>query len=197
MAYVEATGLAIIEEAEATGEVARVFAEYKRETRQPFVPNIMKVMANSPTVIISYWSMISSFYQNSILPESLTAMIFYTVAHANSCQYCSAGHEVSCRILGIDEDMLTALVKDLGSVSPERVRAIIEFAIKVARDPKGVNIDDYDKVRDRGVTDEELVEIIFIAAMGNFGDTMADSLKIEVDSATSDVLRRSKQGVIG
>ena len=45
-------------------------------------------------------------------------------------------------------------------------------------------------MRERGVSDEELVEIIQIAAIGNYLDTLADALKIEVDSAITDVLEQ-------
>jgi uncharacterized peroxidase-related enzyme len=191
MVYVEATGLQYIEEEEAQGEIAEIYEAVKREMQQPDVPNIIKVVANSHAALASYWNMISTFYKTTILPESLVAMLFYTVANANNCQYCSAGHEVTCRTLGIDEDTLNALVKDLGNVSPERIRAIIEFAVKVARDPKGLNAQDYEMVRDQGVTDEEIVEIIFVASMGNFGDTVADALKVPVDASVSEALGRS------
>jgi alkylhydroperoxidase family enzyme len=67
----------------------------------------------------------------------------------------------------------------------------MEFAVKTARDPKGLNAQDYEQVRDQGVTDEEIVEIVFVAAMGNLGDTIADALKVEVDSMVTEGLGRS------
>ena len=191
MAFVEANRLPIIEEGDVQGEMRQLYEDIKRGMNMPAVPNILKVMANSHAAMASYWNSISAFYQHTVLPESLTAMLFYTVAKANSCQYCSAGHELTCRTLGIDEKTLDALVRDLGNVSPERIRAIVEFAVKAARDPKGLSVEDYDMVRDQGVSDEEIVEIIYVAAMGNLGDTIADALKIEVDSAVTEALGRS------
>lgn len=192
MSYVAATGIPFVEEEEATEDTLQIYEAVKREMQTPFVPNIIKVIANSRAVLASYWNSVSVFYQHTILPESLIAMIFYTVAHANNCEYCSAGHELTCRTLGIDEQMLNALVRDIGNVSPERIRAIMEFATKAVRDPKGLTGDDYDMVRAQGIGDEEIVEILYVVAMGNLGDTMADALKVEVDSMVAEALGRSE-----
>ena len=115
-------------------------------------------------------------------------MILYAIAEQNECQYCSASHELTCRTLGIDEETLHKLVNDLPHLSPERIRATIQFALKVARSPKALVREDYDALRAQGVSDEELVEIIQLAAMASSGDVLADALKIEVDPAVSEAL---------
>jgi uncharacterized peroxidase-related enzyme len=170
--------------------VAQIYAEAKREMQVPFVPNFMKAVAISPAALAIQWNAYRAFLQYATLPQSLTAMIHYTIARSNQCEYCSAGNELTCRTLGIDDETLNALVEDLGNVSPKRIRAIIEFALKVAHDPRGLVAEDYDRVREQGVTDEELVEIVLIAAFGNFGDTVADSLKIKVDAPVAEALGR-------
>jgi uncharacterized peroxidase-related enzyme len=190
MNYLAISGLPLIEEDEATDEVAQIYAEAKREMQVPFVPNFMKAVAISPAALAIQWNAYRAFLQYTTLPQSLTAMIHYTIARSNHCEYCSAGNELTCRTLGIDEETLAALVEDLGNVSPKRIQAIIEFALKVAHDPRGLVAEDYDRVRDQGVTDEELVEIVLIAAYGNFGDTVADSLKIKVDAPVAEALGR-------
>ena len=48
--------------------------------------------------------------------------------------------------------------------------------------------EDYDALRAQGVSEEELVEIIHLAAMASSGDKLADALKIEVDPAVSEAL---------
>ncbi len=176
------SGLPLVQESEATGEVAGIYAEAKQLMQVPFVPNILKGLAVSPAALTIYWSAFRAFLLNTTLPQALSAMLLYAIAERNHCQYCSAGHEMTCRMLGIDEDTLAQLVKDLGNVSPERVREIIMFALKVNSDPQSLAAEDYDRVRAEGVTDEELAEIILLAAMGRMGDTLADGLKIEVDT---------------
>jgi uncharacterized peroxidase-related enzyme len=190
MYYLAMNDLPMIEEEEATDEVARIYTELKREMQVPFVPNMTKALAVSPAALAIHWDFTRSFFKHTTLPQALTAMILFTIAETSNCEYCSAGNELTCRILGIDEETLSALIKDLGNVSPERIRAIIEFALKASHDPQGLVAEDYARVREQGITDEELVEIILIAAIGNYNDTLADALKIEVDSMVADALGR-------
>ena len=47
---------------------------------------------------------------------------------------------------------------------------------------------DYEEVRNQGVSDEEMVEIIALAALGNYLDTIANSLKLPVDDFIAQAL---------
>jgi uncharacterized peroxidase-related enzyme len=190
MVTLAVSDIPVIEEQDATGDIARIYAEYRREMQVPFIPNMTKALAASPAALNIHWDFTRSFLKHTTLPQALTAMILYTIAETGNCEYCSAGNELTCRILGVDEETLSALVKDLGNVSPERIRAIIGFALKAAHDPQRLVAEDFERVREQGITDEELVEIIFIAAVGNFSDTLADALKIEVESMVVEALGR-------
>ena len=181
MHYLQVSNLPMIEEDEVTGEVAELYAETKRVLEMPFVPNVAKAVAIAPNVLAMCVDVYRSFYQNISLPQSLIAMISYCIPTAKNCKYCAANGELHCRTLGIDEATLEKLARDLGNVNPARVRAIIQFSLKCALDPQSLVAEDYDLVRDQGVNDDEIVELIFIAGMANFSDTMADALKVEVD----------------
>jgi uncharacterized peroxidase-related enzyme len=186
----KANGLPIMEEEETTGDVARIYAEIKRDLQIPVVPNYAKALAISPASLAIYWDLQRSFYQHTTLPESLTSMILFTIAETGNCQYCSASNELACRTLGVDEETLRALIEDLSDVSPQRLQAIIEFALKVSQNPQGLVAEDYERVREQGVTDEELVEIALVAAIGKLNDTLADALKVEVDPMVAEALGR-------
>ena len=118
------------------------------------------------------------------------SMILFIIAESRNCEYCSAYNGMTCRTLGIDEATISALVEDLESVSPQRIREIIKFTLKVSHDPHGLLAEDYERVRDSGVTDQELVEIIQIASLANYTNTLTDALKIDVDPVVSATLGR-------
>ena len=75
-------------------------------------------------------------------------------------------------------------------MNPRRIKAILEFALKAAKYPQDLNLNDYDKVREEGVTDAEIVEIVMISAFTVLTDIVADALKIVVDPPIFDVLER-------
>lgn len=188
MGTIAANGLQPVEENEATGEVAAIYEEIKREMMLTEVPNLFKALAISPAALAIEWATFRALYTYGTLPQSLSAMILYAVAEQNECQYCSASHELTCRTLGIDEETLNKLIHDLPHLSPERIRGTIQFALKVARSPKLLEREDYDAMRSQGVSDEELVEIIQLASLGSSGDVLADALKIDVDPAVTEAL---------
>lgn len=51
MKYLATSNLPMIEEEDATDDVARVFAEVKREMQIPYVPNWGKALAESPVAL--------------------------------------------------------------------------------------------------------------------------------------------------
>ena len=115
-------------------------------------------------------------------------MILFKVASANKCEYCGSIHKVNCVSSGIEQDTLEALEKDLSALSPVRVQTIVRFAEKCAMDRQNLTDADYEDVRNQGVSDEEMVEIIALAALGNYLDTIADSLKLPVDDFIAQAL---------
>ena len=190
MTQIAANGLPMIEEHEATGTVAEIYADIKRTLGMLVVPNFIKALAASPAALSIYWSSQRILLEHSTLPQSLRSMILYAIAVRNECEYCSANHELNCLVLGIDEATLHTLIEDLPQLTPERIRVTIEFALKVSSQAKALVRADYDNLRAQGVNDEELVEIIQLAALGSSGDVLADALKVEVDDVVAQALGR-------
>jgi uncharacterized peroxidase-related enzyme len=181
---------AAIQNIDPASEVSEVFAEIQRELGIPFVPNIGKTLAHSPAAVKGYWAVFNQVFLQTSLPNSLAAMILYTIASANNCNYCGSIHKVTCRTVGIDEDTLSALDDNLAALAPKRVQGIVSFARKCAMDPQSLVSEDYQALREQGIGDDEIVEIVSLAALGNYLDTIADSLKLDVDEAISEALQR-------
>lgn len=188
MSEMQKIGLKMIEEEEASDEVQALYERVKRDFQMPNVPNYIKGLALSPAMLTFYLDTMSSYYANITLPQSLISMIAFTIAKKTNCAYCSSLHEVTCRTLGVDEATLTALSENLGEVSPERIRTIIEFALKAAKHPELISAEDYQGLRNMGISNDEIVQIIFIAGMGVFSDILADATKITVDQDIADAL---------
>ncbi len=174
--------LPLTQEDEADGDVAEVFDDIKRVLEIPFVLNIHKAMATSPTALAGTWDLFRNVFLQTSLPMPLASMILFSIANKKNCQYCSSVHQATCQSLGVDEETLAAIDHDLEALAPRRVQAIVKFAQKCALDPQSLAAADYEAVREQGVDDGELVEIISLAALANYLDTLADAMKIEVDS---------------
>ena len=180
--------LPITEIEDATGEVSEVFDDIRHTMDIPFIPNIFKTVASSSQTLLGSWGLMQHVYLQSRLPMTLKAMILYSISTARECKYCSAVHEVTCQNLDVSEEILDALAQDYDRLTPIRVREIVKFAVRCANDAANLAKADYDHIREQGISDEELIEIIALAALGNYFDTLADAMKIDVDSVYAEAM---------
>ena len=120
----------MIEEQDATGEVAEIYDDIRRTLGINFVPNIDKHVAISPNVLKATWEAERHIYLNSSLPQTISSLIIFSVSAANECYYCDSFFRSVCMAVGVDQDLLDKLDKDPATLPSDRVRAIIDFALK-------------------------------------------------------------------
>jgi alkylhydroperoxidase family enzyme len=96
--------------------------------------------------------------------------------------------------VGVDQNLLDTMDKDPDSLPSDRVRVIIEFALKCSMHQENPTAEDFEIVRAQGVTDEEIVQIISLAALANYLNTMANALRVEVDDTVAETLERRTGG---
>ena len=178
MPSVPISNLMLVEAQDATGETDEIFAEIRQmlDTLDPDVS--YQIAALSPATLASAWMLYRDFLARATLPQSLLFMIHYAISSAKQNQYDSARFKAACRSVSVEEAMLTALVSDLDSVKPERTREIIKFSLQCATAPHSLIEADYDRVREQGVTDEEMVEIMCCVGIAMYHNTFASAVKL-------------------
>ena len=179
MRYLPISNIPLIEEENATGEVAETYDKIRSFMGTPTVGAGYMVAANSPAILAIAADLFKNFMEQTVLPHPLLFMIHYTISTAKECVCCSVGFKQACQSVGIEETMLEALISDLDAVAPQRTREIIRFAVKCALEPLTLTEADYDNLRNQGVTDQELVEIIFWSGYAMLNDTWADAAKLD------------------
>ena len=170
-----------VAEADATPDIAAVYEGAKQGLKLPFVPNIVATLANSPQALSGTMGLLGPLYLNTTLPRPVVSMMLYSIAAALECRYCGSIQKMSCRMAGVDEDTLAALCADLHGLTPERVQAVVAFAVKAARNPKSLAAEDFAGLRRHGFGDSEIVEIVALAGMAAYLNIIADGLKVDVD----------------
>jgi uncharacterized peroxidase-related enzyme len=173
---------------EADPDLAKLYDEIQSVTQAPVVSNVWQILGNSMGTLTGTWHLFFNLYLEGGLPMTLKALILFSIAATHRCRYCGAIHEVTCRMLSIDEAHLQTIVDDLSYLTPDRTRKIIQFALRCADEPSTLTEAHYDEIREIGLTEGELVEIISLAAMGTYLDILADALKLEVDDYLQELL---------
>ena len=171
-----------IDEGTAQGDVARVFAEFRRTKGTPFVPNFFKTLAHAPAAMEGTWNVYRDVGNQGLLPTVLKEMLFVAISAARNCQYCTTAHLAFCALLGVDAATLALLDTNLDAIEPLRTRAVLRFAVHCATDPGSLTAADYDVLRRQGITDAERVEIVAMAAFSVYATIVADALHVDIDT---------------
>ncbi len=149
----------------------------KAKERIGFVPNVFRVYSFRPERLTAWFSHYKQLHEPT---ENLNAaereMIAVAVSMANGCLYCLVAHGAALRqALGdpIKADRITIDYKRAGLDA--RMEAVLDFAVKLTRSPHECLEEDIERLKSLDLTQEEVWDVIEIAAMYNFTNRMASA----------------------
>jgi uncharacterized peroxidase-related enzyme len=142
---------------------------------------------HSPTVARGTWELV----RNVLVAEKSLAgskeMIFVAISQDRNCGYCRAAHIACCRMLGVKPELLDELVRDYKSITDLKVRDTILFAVKCSKNPQSLTEADYDKLREFGYKQSEIVELIAMSAFAVYANIIADATSTEPDKMFDEI----------
>ena len=148
------------------------------EAKLGFTPNLLRTMANSPTVLNAYLNF-SSALGIGILPAKLREQIALTVAEANECNYCLAAHAAVGKTVGLNDETIQDSRR---AQSPDRKEAAaLQFAQKLVVGGGWVSDEDLIRMRRSGFNDGEITEIVANVALNLFTNYFNHVAGTEVD----------------
>lgn len=98
------------------------------------------------------------------LKELLAAIISWEI-EGEETPACTPYHEAAAQYEGLDAEMIELIreYEDSNDQLDDFEREIIDLGLKIVRDPQAVGDEDIESVREYGVTDEQLVELLSTA----------------------------------
>ncbi len=166
---------------EASSEVKAVYEEFSQRMSFPAPPNFIKIQGHSSTVVRGTWEVMKNILVNGVIPRWQKEMMFVAISVDRACQYCSAVHLACCRMLGVKPGLLESLVKNIEGIADLKLRDMVKFAVKCARNPQSLHRDDFDSLRIYGLQDREMMEIIAMSALAVYANILADATGVETD----------------
>lgn len=166
----------------ATGSVAAYY-EQQREA-WGFLPNYAGVFASRPDVAAA-WNTL-----NGAIREGMDRRRFElaTIAAARTLHstYCTTAHSKFLRDACSDEPTLHLIAQaPNGEALEPQDRAIYQFAAKVAADAASVEQADVDHLRDVGLSDAEIADVVYAVAARAFFTRVLDGLGAQLDEETA------------
>jgi uncharacterized peroxidase-related enzyme len=158
-----------------------VYDEFYRQMSFPSPPNFITTQGHSSTVVRGTWEAVRNILVTGELPRWQKEMMFVAISKDRNCHYCTAAHTACCRMLGVKPALLEQLVRDIYALSDLKLRSMIKFGLKCARDPKSLTEEDYESLRQHGLKQSETVEIIAMSALAVYANIIADATAMESD----------------
>ncbi|TDE97297.1 peroxidase [Occultella glacieicola] len=107
-------------------------------------------------------------------------------ARARRSTYCTAAHSLFLRdVVGDGDTMAELALAPDGHTLPAQDAALYAFSSRVARDPSTIEQADVDALRDVGLTDAEIADVVLAVAARLFFATVLDGLGARLDPQTA------------
>ncbi len=109
-----------VEEHEATGTVAAIFADIKRTKNIDFVPALWRTIATNPAQLELVWTTLKALMHPEAvgriprLDPMTREIIALAVSATNGCSYCINSHTAALRKQGVDRETLGEIMAIVG-----------------------------------------------------------------------------------
>jgi len=171
-----------IAEENATGATAAMYATSR--STYGYLPNMVALFGYRPDVFAAWAALNAAVKGNMDLRRYELATI--AAARELRSSYCMLAHGKI--MLGglVDEEQLESILDDPRSPALTAAeRAIMRFAAKVARDASSVEAADVGELRDHGLSEAEIFDVVAASAMRCFYSKTLDALGAQPDAAYS------------
>lgn len=166
--------IANVELANAQGEAKALLEGVQKALGT--LPNLIKVMANSPAVLKSYLD-VSGNLKKGTFNNQLQEQIALVVSQENTCDYCLSAHTAIGKMNKLDDTEIQKNRK--GEASDVKVQAALAFAKTLVEKSGKVSDADLEAVRAAGYEEGQILEIVLnvIATfLTNFINHVADTV---------------------
>ena len=145
------------------------------QAKTGFVPNVFLALAHRPDEFRAFFAYYDALMlRDSGLSKAEREMIVVATSAANGCQYCVVSHGALLRIFAKNPILADQLAVNYRHADiTARQRAMLDFAVKMARRSEEIEEDDVQTLRGEGFSDEDVWDIGAITALFAMSNRMA------------------------
>jgi uncharacterized peroxidase-related enzyme len=169
---------------EASEEVAALFAADLAD--DGYVANMTRMLAHRPAVLAAWGELIVAIRET--MDRRRYELVTLAAARRLRSSYCMLAHGqvLAERFLEPPAVRTIALDHRTAGLDPVDV-AVMDLAEKVAADATSVTQEDVDRLRELGLDDDEIFDVVAAAAARSFLTKTVDGLGVQPDSAFADL----------
>ena len=143
-----------------------------------FIPNVFLTLAHRPDEFRAFFAYHDALMlRDGGLTKAEREMIVVATSGANDCLYCIVAHGAILRIYAKNPLVADQVAVNYrkADITP-RQKAMLAFAMKVARRSQNIDDDDFAALRAQGFSDEDIWDIGGIAAFFALSNRMANMI---------------------
>ena len=140
-----------------------------------FVPNVFLTLAHRPDEFRAFFAYHDALMlRDSGLTKAEREMIVVATSGVNHCLYCVVAHGAILRIYAKNSQIADQVAVDFRKADiTDRQKAMLEFAVKLARTPESVTPADHAALQAVGFSEEDIWDIGGITAFFALSNRMA------------------------
>jgi uncharacterized peroxidase-related enzyme len=146
------------------------------EDRSGFLPNVFAALAWRPAETAAFVAMHDALMDKETpgLSKADRELIVVATSAANDCLYCVVAHGAIARIRARDPYVADQVAVDWrkAPLSP-RMHAVLDVAVRLATEPVTVTADDLDRLREHGLTEDDVWDVGAIVAFFALSNRLA------------------------
>ncbi len=178
--------LPIVAPEEAKGKARSLLSDVQKKLG--LVPNMTRVMANSPATLDAYLQF-SSALEGGSLDAKCRERIALGTADANQCEYCLSAHSAIGKMVGLDD---TEILESRQAHAREaKPNAALHFSRLVVEKRGAVSEADIDVARKGGLTNGEIAEVVALTVLNIFTNYFNMAFQVDVDFPRVSPARRA------
>ena len=162
-------------------------ADWYRKQREAwgYLPNYAPAFATRPDVANAWNALNGAIRAN--MEHRRYELATIAAAREYRSTYCTAAHSKFLRDACGDEPTMRSVAADPSGANLDATdRAVVSFATQVARDASSITAADVQQLRDRGLGDAEIVDVVLAAAARAFFTKVLDALGVQADAQLGD-----------
>ena len=141
-----------------------------------FVPNLHKVLAESPIALEAYGTLWTLAERTSFTAVERN-IAFLAIIYENACVYCMAGHTNLSKMAGVDAADIVA-VREGRALADNKLEALRRFAALVTKNRGAVSEVDVQAFKAAGYSNQSVLDLLVLAAtklISNYTNHLANT----------------------
>jgi uncharacterized peroxidase-related enzyme len=146
------------------------------EERSGFLPNVFAALSWRPAEAGAFFAMHDALMDKETpgLSKADRELVVVATSAANDCLYCVVAHGAIARIRARDPYLADQVAVDWRKAPlPPRMHAVLEVAVRLATDPAAVTVADQQRLRDHGLTEDDVWDVGAIVSLFALSNRLA------------------------